>query len=91
VDALGEVLHESWMLKRELARGISSAELDELYETARTNGAVGGKILGAGGGGFFLFYCPPERQPDLVKSLSSLQHVPIRFEMQGTRTLYYQE
>ncbi|MES2569177.1 MAG: GHMP kinase [Verrucomicrobiota bacterium] len=91
VEAVGETLHQSWMLKRQLARGISSPELDEIYERARTAGAVGGKILGAGGGGFFLFYCTPERQPDLIRSLGALRHIPMRFEAQGTRTLYYQE
>jgi D-glycero-alpha-D-manno-heptose-7-phosphate kinase len=91
VEALGETLHESWMLKRELASGVSSSDLDEIYDTARAAGAVGGKILGAGGGGFFLFYAPPDRQPGLLKALDRLQHVPIRFEPQGTRTRYYQE
>jgi D-glycero-alpha-D-manno-heptose-7-phosphate kinase len=91
VEAVGETLHESWMLKRELASGISTGELDSLYDKARATGAVGGKILGAGGGGFFLFYCAPEKQPALLAALSALQHVPIRFEPQGARTLYYQE
>jgi D-glycero-alpha-D-manno-heptose-7-phosphate kinase len=60
-DRLGEILHRNWELKRQLASGISDASLDEMYELARAHGALGGKICGAGGGGFLLVYCPLER------------------------------
>lgn len=91
IAALGPMLHESWMLKRKLASGISSADLDAIYDTARGAGAVGGKLLGAGGGGFFLFDVPEERQEGVATALAGLRRVPFRFESQGTRTLYYQQ
>jgi D-glycero-alpha-D-manno-heptose-7-phosphate kinase len=91
VAAVGEALHESWMLKKQLASGISNSYLDAMYDAARSSGAVGGKILGAGGGGFFLFCCPPEKQPALLKRMDGLRRVPFQFEPQGTRTIYYHE
>jgi D-glycero-alpha-D-manno-heptose-7-phosphate kinase len=91
IAALGDMLHESWMLKRKLASGISSGELDAIYDAARGAGAVGGKLLGAGGGGFFLFDVPEDRQEQVATSLAGLRRVPFRFESQGTRTLYYQQ
>lgn len=91
IGALGDMLHESWMLKRKLASGISSGALDGIYDAARAAGAVGGKLLGAGGGGFFLFDVPEERQEPVATALAGLRRVPFRFESQGTRTLYYQQ
>lgn len=91
VDVMGEMLHESWMRKRELARGISSPALDDVYSAARSAGATGGKLLGAGGGGFFLFDVPEDRQPAVATALAHMRRVRFRFEQQGTRTLYYQE
>jgi D-glycero-alpha-D-manno-heptose-7-phosphate kinase len=85
---LGEILHEGWVLKKSLASAISSGPLDEIYTTARSSGASGGKILGAGGGGFFLFYVEPERQDAVIKSLSNLRRVEFRLERQGTRIIY---
>jgi len=61
-DDLGALLHQAWMLKRSLATGISNPRIDDLYDRALRAGALGGKLLGAGGSGFMLFYCPPERQ-----------------------------
>ena len=69
LNAFGEILHESWQLKRGLASGITNPEIDELYEKAKKAGAVGGKLLGAGGGGFLLFYCPLEKQALLSSTL----------------------
>lgn len=83
----GVILNESWMRKRELAGSISTPELDRLYECAIQNGAIGGKLLGAGGGGFFLFYCPKERQPRLQENLG-LKPFPIEFEHDGTSVVY---
>jgi D-glycero-alpha-D-manno-heptose-7-phosphate kinase len=91
IDVLGDMLHESWMQKRQLARGISSPALDEIYTTARRAGAKGGKILGAGGGGFFLFDVPLERQPEVADALGHMRRVRFGFEQMGTRTLYYQD
>lgn len=90
IDSLGGMLHESWLIKQSLAKSISNATLGSLYQTARMSGAVGGKILGAGGGGFFLFYVPEERQGEVTTALKGLRHIPFRFETHGTRTLYYQ-
>ena len=71
-DGLGEILHESWMLKRGLSSGITTPDIDTWYQTARAAGATGGKILGAGGGGFLLFYVQRERQPVVKKALAHL-------------------
>ena len=82
---LGEALHEAWQLKRQFSTKISNSRLDEIYETACTNGAVGGKLLGAGGGGFFLFYVTPFRKLELMNCLESLnlRAQPFRFERDG--------
>lgn len=84
VDALGEILHESWQLKRTMASGISNPVIDECYEIARKNGAIGGKLLGAGGGGFLLFYVPKEKQKQVIDSLPQLRQLDFKFDHQGT-------
>ena len=83
----GESLHEAWQLKRQLSNKISSARLDSLYDIALRHGAIGGKLLGAGGGGFFLFYVPPFRKHDLIDSLEAagLAIRQFRFEAEGLR------
>lgn len=91
LDAFGEILHEGWMRKRELASGISSSQIDLWYERARAAGAIGGKILGAGGGGFLLLYAPEERHETIKAALPELRHVPIRFEPQGSKIIYVEE
>ncbi|MGQ9774909.1 GHMP family kinase ATP-binding protein [Chloroflexus sp.] len=91
LDAFGEILHEGWMRKRELASGISSSQIDLWYERARAAGAIGGKILGAGGGGFLLLYAPEERHESIKAALSELRYVPIRFEPQGSKIIYVEE
>jgi D-glycero-alpha-D-manno-heptose-7-phosphate kinase len=87
-EAIGGMMHEGWLLKRQMASGVSSAHFDKLYERGRAAGAVGGKILGAGGGGFFLFYVEPERREALIKALGDLRHIDFRLERQGTRIIY---
>lgn len=87
-SAVGTCLHEGWRRKRNLAAGISDARFDALYDRAIAAGATGGKILGAGGGGFFLFYAEPATQPSLRAALAGLREVPILFERQGTRLIY---
>lgn len=83
----GRSLHEAWELKRQLGSKISNAHLDRIYEEARRNGAVGGKLLGAGGGGYFLFYVPPFRKYELIESVerAGLRIQPFRFETEGLR------
>ena len=85
--AFGRVLHESWQLKRQLASAISSPKIDEYYERALKAGAEGGKICGAGNGGFLLFIVKPEKQPAVRQALSQLLEVPIRYEVHGSRVL----
>lgn len=83
----GAILNESWMKKRELAGNITNLRIDELYNTALRNGAIGGKLLGAGGGGFLLFYCPKERQTYLREKLQ-LRPFPFKFEHDGSTVIY---
>lgn len=88
VDALGKILHESWMLKKTLASGISNPNIDRWYETAIKNGAIGGKLLGAGGGGFLLFYVPKEKQKQVIESLPELKELEFKFDHQGTTPIF---
>lgn len=83
----GQALHESWLLKRQFSSKISNDRLDHIYEDARAHGALGGKLLGAGGGGFFLFYVTPFRKHELIGKLESLglNVRPFRFEQEGLR------
>lgn len=91
VDTLGDMLHEAWCLKKGLASGVSSDAIDAMYDAGRRAGATGGKVLGAGGGGFIVFDVPEEKQAAVASALSDLRRVPIAFEPHGTRTLYYQD
>jgi D-glycero-alpha-D-manno-heptose-7-phosphate kinase len=84
VKGLGPMLHQSWELKRALAGGVSNQNIDEMYAHARNAGATGGKILGAGAGGFLLLFAPPERQTAVRGALSELREVPLRFSARGT-------
>lgn len=87
----GEMLDHTWRLKRSLSDGVSTSAIDELYEKGLKAGAIGGKLLGAGGGGFFLFFCEPEKQARLLGSLHSYLHVPFHFEGNGSQVIYYRE
>jgi hypothetical protein len=87
IDSLGEILHDGWQLKRTLATGISNPLIDQYYETAIKNGAIGGKLLGAGGGGFLLFYVKKDKRQDLISNMS-LMEVPFRFDKQGSAIVY---
>ncbi len=90
VAAFGELLHESWQLKRTLTTRISTPDIDHLYDAARQAGAVGGKLLGAGGGGFLLLFVRPEEQPRVKEALRGLLHVPFRIEPFGSRIVFYE-
>ena len=87
-DTLGEFLHRGWMLKRQLANGISSNEIDNYYEKALSAGALGGKITGAGGGGFLLLYCPQEKQLEVRKALNQLPLMKFSLEPEGSKIVY---
>ncbi|MBA2513557.1 MAG: GHMP kinase [Solirubrobacterales bacterium] len=84
VDAVGRLLHENWELKKGLVEKISSPEVDRWYELGRRAGATGGKVLGAGGGGFLLLYAPPARHDAIRRELGELREVPIRLAARGT-------
>lgn len=85
----GALLHEAWMAKRSLSDAVSSPEIDSMYESARAAGALGGKITGAGGGGFLMLFVPPDRQAAVRESLGGLLHVPFEFEPGGSRVIFY--
>ncbi len=85
----GRLLHEQWMLKRDMSSKITTPVIDEMYAAGRKAGALGGKLLGAGGGGFLLLYAEPERQPAVRKALQKLLYVPCRFEFLGSQIIYF--
>jgi len=89
INDFGKLLHESWKIKRSLTSKISSNEIDEIYETGIRAGAVGGKVCGAGGGGFIVFFVPPENKEKVKEKLKNFLHVPFRFENIGTHVIYY--
>jgi len=89
IERFGELLHEGWVLKRSLAQGVSTSEIDQIYNAGRSAGALGGKLLGAGGGGFILFFVKPEDQARVRARLASLVHVSFAFETQGSRIILY--
>lgn len=89
-DLLGELLHQGWLEKRSLAGQISNDEIDGLYKKALDAGALGGKVPGAGGGGFLLLYVPPDRQEKVRKSLAGLKELPFTLEPDGSKVIFNQ-
>lgn len=89
MDSMGEILHTGWVYKKELAKGITNLEIDEAYEAARKAGALGGKLLGAGGGGFLLFYVKEEHQAVVREVLKNLRELNFKFDNKGTNIIYY--
>jgi len=87
-DALGKLMNQSWELKKRLAGTISNGHINEMYESARRAGAIGGKITGAGGGGFLMLYVPYERQGRVRAALNGLQELPFRLENDGTKVIF---
>jgi D-glycero-alpha-D-manno-heptose-7-phosphate kinase len=87
-DALGRILHENWILKRSQLPAISSQQINTWYDRAIAAGALGGKLLGAGGGGFLLFYAPPELHPKICEALSDLRRIPFSLELRGSRIVF---
>lgn len=86
----GKLLHEAWAVKRSLTSKISSPMIDDIYERARHAGAIGGKLLGAGGGGFMLFFAKPDNHPTIRKALHELLRVPFELETMGSQIILYQ-
>jgi D-glycero-alpha-D-manno-heptose-7-phosphate kinase len=87
-DGLGRILHESWLLKRSFGDQISTSRIDRLYEAALAAGALGGKLAGAGGGGFLVLYCPPSAQAAVRAALHELREVDFRFDLEGARIVF---
>jgi D-glycero-alpha-D-manno-heptose-7-phosphate kinase len=88
VDAIGELLHEGWLLKKQLAMGISMPEIEAMYSKVRKAGAIGGKIAGAGGGGFLLVYCPVACQHEVREVMYQYQELPFELDARGTRITF---
>jgi D-glycero-alpha-D-manno-heptose-7-phosphate kinase len=89
IKDFGKLLHESWKIKRGLTSLISTSKIDEIYETARKEGALGGKLTGAGGGGFMLIFASPENHPRIKDKLKDLLFVPLSFEQLGSQVILY--
>jgi D-glycero-alpha-D-manno-heptose-7-phosphate kinase len=90
-DDFGSLLHETWLLKKRLSQKVSTDYIDQIYDKARRAGALGGKMLGAGGGGFILFFVPPKNREHVKQALASLLHVPFRFDTLGSQIIYFTE
>ena len=91
LNDFGRLLDYTWQLKKSLSGRISNSALDDIYDRARNAGALGGKVLGAGGGGFVLFFVSPDKRQKLIQALHPLMHVPFKFETGGTRVIYYKQ
>lgn len=88
LDSFGSLLHQSWELKKRMAGSISNGMIDEIYDAARRAGAVGGKITGAGGGGFVLLYAPHEKHQAIRQALNGLQELPFQLEPDGSKVIF---
>lgn len=89
IRAFGELLHEAWQIKRSLSAKVSNSEVDQIYDQAISVGAIGGKLTGAGGGGFMLLFVPPVRQDEVKEALNKLIHVPFKFEFSGSQIIFH--
>jgi D-glycero-alpha-D-manno-heptose-7-phosphate kinase len=87
-DEFGSLLHQGWQLKKQLASRISNTTIDDLYMAARQAGALGGKITGAGAGGFLLLYCPRNKQDDVRVALRHLPELPFHLERDGSKVIF---
>src|SRR5262245_54562676 len=90
IRAFGDLLHEAWQAKRSLSSQVSNREVDELYQLAREAGALGGKLTGAGGGGFLLLFVEPDKHDDVKRALEGRLFVPFRFELAGSQIVFYE-
>ena len=89
LERFGRLLNEQWLVKRSLSSQITNNEIDDIYEIGIKAGALGGKLLGAGGGGFMMFFAHPSDQPSIKSALSKLLYVPIRFDQLGSQIIYF--
>ncbi len=89
ISGFGELLHEAWQAKRSLSAKVSNSYVDEIYSEAISSGAIGGKLTGAGGGGFLLLFAAPHLQEKVRASLNRLIHVPFKFEFSGSQIIFY--
>lgn len=90
LDCVGDLLDENWRLKAQLSAGISDPQIDAWYETGMSHGARGGKLLGAGNGGFIMFYAPQDEHDRIAAGLAGLQRVKFRFDRNGAQVVFYQ-
>jgi len=90
ICGFGELLNAAWEAKRKLSPNISNGLVDELYERARENGAIGGKLIGAGGGGFLMLFVPPSAKTRVREALSELLHVPFQSNRHGSQIIFYE-
>jgi len=88
IDAFGHITHENWVLKRSLTANISTDQIDDWYSRGRKAGAIGGKLLGAGSGGFLMFYAPQERHEAIQRELKELRRIDFAFEPQGSKIIF---
>jgi D-glycero-alpha-D-manno-heptose-7-phosphate kinase len=89
LEAFGEILHDNWNLKKTLADGVSTSDIDDWYNLGRSAGALGGKILGAGSGGFLMFYAPEDRHQEIEAKLHFLRKIDFKFDPLGSRIIFY--
>ena len=89
IKEFGKLLHESWVLKRTLAKTITNSKINDIYDKGRGAGAYGGKLLGAGGGGFILFLAPKDKHPNVKEALSNLVYVNFKFDQGGSKVIVY--
>ena len=91
ICGFGELMHEAWQFKRSLSSKVSNPQVDNLYDESIAAGALGGKLTGAGGGGFLLLFVPPSRQNAVKEKLNNLIHVPFKFEFSGSQIIFYDD
>ncbi|MBF0240374.1 MAG: hypothetical protein HQM12_21935 [SAR324 cluster bacterium] len=89
LEQIGSLLDKTWQMKRQLTHNLSNSYIDDLYDSAKKAGAFGGKLMGAGGGGFIFFLAPPHKHDAIKQALSSIKvWVPYKFDMEGTRVIF---
>ena len=89
LDDFGRLLHEQWLVKKQMSSQITNSDIDTIYQAGMNAGALGGKLLGAGGGGFILFFVKPEQQSQVRQALNQLLYVPARFDHSGSQIIYH--